>query len=151
MLIDVSLLFGLILINGVFAMSELAVARHADALSLAVMVIGLAYVSLVAGELVPKRLALTRPERIASAIARPMQMLSTAGRPVVSLLSASTDAALRILGVRKVKEPVVSLVGRPLSRCPGSRGYEPGEAEPGSPLPPVRRRPGARRRVHSLA
>ena len=141
MLIDASLLLGLIFINGVLAMSELAIvgsrrsrltqlaagghagaahalalssdpmrflstvqvgitaigiligavgdasiagrlrvgleeipvlAGHADGLSFAVTVIGLTYLSLVVGELVPKRFALTRPERIASVIARPM-------------------------------------------------------------------------------
>jgi len=84
-------------------------ARYADGLSLAVTVIGLTYLSLVIGELVPKRLALTRPERIASIIARPMQVLSAIGHPVISLLSVSTDTVLRVLRVRKVKEPVVSL------------------------------------------
>ena len=84
-------------------------APHAEGLSLTVMVIGLTYASLVIGELVPKRLALTRPERIASVIARPIQMLSTIGHPLVFVLSRSTDTVLRVLGVRKVKEPVVSL------------------------------------------
>jgi putative hemolysin len=84
-------------------------ARYADGLSLAVTVIGLTYLSLVIGELVPKRLALTRPERIASLIARPMQVLSTIGHPVIALLSISTDTVLRLMRVRKVKEPVVSL------------------------------------------
>jgi putative hemolysin len=86
-----------------------ALAPHAEGLSLAVMVLGLTYVSLVIGELVPKRLALTSPERIAGAIARPMQVLSTVVHPVVIVLSASTDAVLRAVGVTKVKEPMVSL------------------------------------------
>jgi putative hemolysin len=84
-------------------------APHAEGLSLVLMVIGLTYASLVIGELVPKRLALTHPERIATIIARPMQMLATIGHPVVAVLSASTDAVLRFLRVRKVKEPVVSM------------------------------------------
>ena len=44
------------------------------------MVVLLTYVSLILGELVPKRLALTRPEAIASRIARPMDILATIGR-----------------------------------------------------------------------
>jgi len=84
-------------------------APHSDGLSFAVTIIGLTYLSLVVGELVPKRLALTRPERIASVIARPMQLLSTVGHPIVSVLTVSTNTVLRILGVAKVKEPVVSL------------------------------------------
>jgi len=58
-------------------------APHADTLALVVMVVALTYVSLILGELVPKRLALTQPERIVSLIARPMQMLATVGRPLV--------------------------------------------------------------------
>ena len=66
-------------------------APYADVAALVIMVIGLTYVSLIIGELVPKRLALTRPEYIASLIARPMQWLATVTRPVVYLLSLSTD------------------------------------------------------------
>ena len=178
MLTDVILLLGLILLNGVFAMSEIAIvssrrtrllqmadaggtgARHAlklaseptrflssvqvgitsigilngaigeasiasrlstsiehvsvlapyaDTLSLAVMVILLTYVSLILGELVPKRLALTHPEAIASIIARPMDVLATLGRPIVTLLSVSTDTMLRLFGARLVKQPAVTL------------------------------------------
>lgn len=84
-------------------------AGHADSLALAVMVIVLTYVSLILGELVPKRLALTHPESVASLIARPMQILATIGRPLVWLLSASTDAILRLLRVRHIKQPAVTL------------------------------------------
>jgi len=78
-------------------------------LALIVMVVALTYVSLILGELVPKRLALTQPERISSLIARPMQMLATVGRPLVRLLTASTDMILRLGGVQHVKHPAVSL------------------------------------------
>jgi putative hemolysin len=84
-------------------------APYADTLSLAVMVIALTYVSLILGELVPKRLALTHPEAIASAIARPMEILATIGRPIVNVLSVSTDSLLRVFGVRPVKQPAVTL------------------------------------------
>ncbi|HEX2462410.1 MAG TPA: hemolysin family protein, partial [Vicinamibacterales bacterium] len=84
-------------------------APYADALSLAVMVMLLTYVSLILGELVPKRLALTHPEAIASIIARPMDVLATVGRPIVTLLSVSTDTILRSFGVRHVKQPAVTL------------------------------------------
>jgi putative hemolysin len=84
-------------------------APYADTLSLAVMVILLTYVSLILGELVPKRLALTHPEAIASIIARPMDVLATVGRPIVTLLSVSTDTILRSFGVRHVKQPAVTL------------------------------------------
>ncbi len=85
------------------------VAPYAETVAFAVMVVGLTYVSLIAGELVPKRLALTRPEAFATVLARPMQMLSSAVRPLVFLLSASTDAILRLLRVRHLKQPAVTL------------------------------------------
>jgi len=84
-------------------------APYAETLSLGVMVVLLTYVSLILGELVPKRLALTHPEAIASIIARPMELLATIGRPIVTLLSVSTDSILRVLGVRQVKQPAVTL------------------------------------------
>jgi putative hemolysin len=84
-------------------------ASYAEPLSLALMVIGLTYVSLIIGELVPKRFALTRPELIASTVARPMQWLSAVARPLVYLLSVSTNTALRLFGVRYVKTPAVTL------------------------------------------
>ena len=85
------------------------VAPYAEPLALGVMVVLLTYVSLILGELVPKRLALTHPEAIASIIARPLGVLASIGRPVVTLLSVSTDTILRLVGVRHVKQPVVTL------------------------------------------
>jgi putative hemolysin len=84
-------------------------APYAATLSLGVMVILLTYVSLIVGELVPKRLALTHPESIASIIARPMQMFAAIGRPIVTLLTVSTDTILRVFGVRRVMQPAVTL------------------------------------------
>jgi putative hemolysin len=84
-------------------------APYADTLALGIMVVALTYVSLIIGELVPKRLALTHPEAIASLIARPMQILAAVGRPLVFLLSVSTDAILRVLRVRQVKQPAVTV------------------------------------------
>lgn len=84
-------------------------APYAETLSLGLMVILLTYVSLILGELAPKRLALTHPEAIASIIARPMEVLATIGRPIVTLLSVSTDTLLRLFGARPVKQPAVTL------------------------------------------
>jgi putative hemolysin len=86
-----------------------AVAPYAETLSLTLMVVLLTYVSLILGELVPKRLALTHPERVAVLIARPMQILATVGRPIVYLLSVSTDSLLRLCGVRYSKRPGVTV------------------------------------------
>jgi putative hemolysin len=81
---------------------------YADALALGLIVLALTYVSLIFGELVPKRLALTHPEVVATLIARPMQVLARLGRPIVSVLSASTDGVLRLFGVRAAERPGVT-------------------------------------------
>ncbi len=86
-----------------------ALAPHAETLSLGLMVVLLTYFSLILGELVPKRLALTHPEAIASLIARPMDILATVARPIVRLLSVSTDGILRLVGVRQTKQPGVTV------------------------------------------
>lgn len=52
------------------------------------------------GELIPKRLALTNPERIASVVAIPLYWLSRVARPVVALLGAINRSVLRILGIK---------------------------------------------------
>jgi putative hemolysin len=85
-----------------------ALEPYAHALALGLMVVVLTYVSLIVGELAPKRFALTNPEAIASIIARPMQILAAAGRPLVAVLSASTEALLRLFRVRQVKGPAVT-------------------------------------------
>jgi putative hemolysin len=86
-----------------------AIAPYAETLSLVLMVVMLTYVSLILGELVPKRLAMTHPEAIASRIAGPMDALATAARPIVRLLSATTDGILRLFGVRQTKQPGVTV------------------------------------------
>ncbi|MCY1070582.1 hemolysin family protein [Nannocystis sp. RBIL2] len=67
----------------------------APELALATVVIGVSYLSLVLGELVPKSLALRWGEGYALLIARPLHLLSRAARPVVWLLTASSNAILR--------------------------------------------------------
>src|SRR6267143_3774527 len=72
-------------------------ARYAYAISMAIVVIGIAYFSLILGELVPKRIALVHPERIAVVIARTMRMFARVGAPIEWFLSASTNLVLRLL------------------------------------------------------
>lgn len=81
---------------------------YSDIIALTIVVAGITYLSLIIGELVPKRLALSNPEKIAKLIARPMTKLSLATAPLVSLLSVSTDGVLRIFGVKDSPEPLVS-------------------------------------------
>jgi putative hemolysin len=77
-------------------------------LSLVLVVLGITYLSLIVGELVPKRLALNNPERLAMAVAVPMQALSRVAYPAVHLLGLSTEFLLRALGIRPSTEPPVT-------------------------------------------
>jgi putative hemolysin len=72
-------------------------AAYADAISVGTVVIALTFLSLVIGELVPKRLALANPEGIASFMARPMNLLSRVTRPVIWALEHSTNFVLWLL------------------------------------------------------
>jgi putative hemolysin len=84
------------------------VAPYAKGVSVAVVVLVITYLSVVVGELVPKRLALLAPERIASVVARPMVWLAGITRPLVRLLSSSSNLLLRLLGARGTDEPPVT-------------------------------------------
>lgn len=83
-------------------------APYAEALSITLIVLVITYLTLIFGELVPKRIALNNPESIASAVARPMRLLSFAAAPLVIILSRSTEAVLRILRIREAEEPPVT-------------------------------------------
>jgi putative hemolysin len=74
----------------------------------AIVVLGITYLSLVLGELVPKRLGLSYPERIAMAIAVPMRWLSVITSPIVRLFSASTELVLWILRASPSNEPPIT-------------------------------------------
>lgn len=76
--------------------------------SFGVLIALITYLSLVVGELVPKRIGLNNPEGIAMAVAGFMSRLSVVATPLVKLLSLSTDGLLRLLGQRKSDEPSVS-------------------------------------------
>jgi putative hemolysin len=73
---------------------------YAHSISMAIVVIGISYFSLILGELVPKRIALLYPERIAAALARIMRLIAKAAAPIEWFLSASSDLVLRLLPVR---------------------------------------------------
>lgn len=83
-------------------------APYAESIAVAIVVLAITYVSLIIGELVPKRIALSHPERIAAAVAGPMRRLARIASPVVALLSASSNALLWLLRIKPVKEAPVS-------------------------------------------
>jgi putative hemolysin len=72
-------------------------APHADAIAMGTVVLAISYLSVVAGELVPKRLALTNPERFAMAVARPMTTISRVAGPAVTLLERTSNVIFRVL------------------------------------------------------
>lgn len=81
---------------------------YSQALSLALVVSLITYLSLVLGELGPKRIALNAPEPIACAVAEPMSRLSRVVSPLVHLLSLSTEGLIRMMGIRTGTEPAVT-------------------------------------------
>lgn len=83
-------------------------APYANQIAFGVVVAVITYCSLVLGELVPKRFGLSNPEGIAMLVARPMNWLSKFAGPLVSFLSVSTEALLRVLGFKPRKEVAVS-------------------------------------------
>ena len=83
-------------------------APYSEGLSFALVVAVITYLSVVIGELVPKRLALANPERLACAVAPSMRWLSRASGPVVHLLSNSTEALMKLLGVSTTSEPDIT-------------------------------------------
>jgi len=85
-----------------------ALAPYAGAVALGSVVAVTTYFSLIIGELVPKRLALHAPEKIARAVAIPMQFLSAVAKPLVLLLSTSTNCVMRIFGSKESREPPVT-------------------------------------------
>jgi putative hemolysin len=81
---------------------------YAGGISIFLVVIITTYLSLVIGELIPKRIALNNPEKIASMVSGFMKFLSKAMSPIVRLLAASTDLGLKILGMSASKEPPIT-------------------------------------------
>jgi putative hemolysin len=85
-----------------------ALVPYSDALSFGIVVSIVTYLSLVIGELVPKRLGLHNPEGVALLIAPPMRWLSLIAAPLIRLLGFSTDLILRVLRLKPSTEPPVT-------------------------------------------
>lgn len=85
-----------------------ALAAHSDFISIGIVVVSITYAMLIFGELVPKRVALNDPERIASVVASPLSLLSRVAGPFVFILSASTEVAIRALGIKPNNGPPVT-------------------------------------------
>ncbi|MBE9030865.1 HlyC/CorC family transporter [filamentous cyanobacterium LEGE 11480] len=82
--------------------------NYSQAIAFVLSIITITYLTLIVGELVPKRLALNSPESIAGTIAGPMSVIAKIAAPIVYLLSNSTDIVIRLLGIRPSDEPQVT-------------------------------------------
>jgi putative hemolysin len=85
-----------------------ALEPYSQILSILVGVLPITYLSLVLGELVPKRLAMRDPEGISSSIAGPMFVFTKFLSPIIRFLSFSTESVLRVMGVKVSEEPPVT-------------------------------------------
>jgi putative hemolysin len=81
---------------------------YSHTIALGMVVIGITYLFLVLGQLVPKRLAMRDPETIATVVAVPLRWFSKISFPIIHLLSVSTDAVCRPFGKEQAKEPGVT-------------------------------------------
>ena len=85
-----------------------SIAPHSEWISVAIVVTVITFLSLIIGELAPKRIGLNNPEGIARLLARPMQRLSRFAHPLIHLLGASTDILLKLVGFKPRPETPVS-------------------------------------------
>jgi putative hemolysin len=80
------------------------IAPHGESVSLAIVVVVISYVSLIVGELVPKRLALRAPERVSMILAPVMRSIAFISAPAVRFLSMSTELVLKLIPTRHSNE-----------------------------------------------
>lgn len=81
---------------------------YAEALSTALIVVVVTFVSIIFGELIPKRIGLLRSEKIARNVAGPMRFFSRLFHPIVWLLNKSSNLFFRIFNIRRMKEDAVT-------------------------------------------
>jgi putative hemolysin len=81
---------------------------YAPTIAIIVVVVFITFLSLVLGELVPKRIGLSNPEGIAKIVARPMNILSIIAMPFVWLLTFTGDLIVRILGIKPKSDTQVT-------------------------------------------
>ena len=85
-----------------------AIAGYADSLAFGIVIVLITTLTLILGELIPKRLALHQPERIAASIAGPMMFISRVFTPLVWVLGKITEFSLQLLGIKPSDEPPVT-------------------------------------------
>ncbi|HUL07525.1 MAG TPA: hemolysin family protein [Candidatus Acidoferrum sp.] len=85
-----------------------SLAAYAEPLAFGSVVVVITFLTLILGELVPKRLAVSRPEAIAAGVGRGMALLSRVAAPIVWFLSAMTELVLKLVPMRHGSEPAVT-------------------------------------------
>ncbi len=83
-------------------------APYHEAVGFGIVVLVTTYFSLILGELLPKHIAMTNPEKVAELVVKPMRFLSMAAAPAVKVLSWSSESLSRLFGIPIVKEQPVS-------------------------------------------
>lgn len=99
--------------------------RTATAIAQVVIVIAVTYLTIIFGELVPKRIGMNAAERVARTVARPMGLLSLIASPFVWLLAKSTAGITRLLGIQKTESKVTEAEIRSIIQ----EGAEDGEVQ----------------------
>jgi len=84
------------------------IGEYSETISLTIVVIAITILTIWLGELVPKRLGINSPERIAQVVAGPMLFISKVFSPFISLMSNATNFILRLLGVNPSTEPPIT-------------------------------------------
>src|SRR5688500_4679853 len=83
-----------------------SIREYSNGIATAIIVIIITYFSMVLGELVPKRIGLSRPETIAKLVAAPMRFVSIVTHPFIWLLSKSTYLLVKIFNIRSLETQV---------------------------------------------
>jgi len=84
------------------------IGEFSEEVALGIVVVIITILTIWLGELVPKRLGLNTPEKIAQAVAGPMLFLSKVFSPLIKLMSGATNFVLRVIGVNPSSEPPVT-------------------------------------------
>jgi putative hemolysin len=83
-------------------------APFAETVSLILVVIVITYFSIVIGELIPKRIAVSKPEDVVTRLSPTIKRLSRVMRPLTKLLSASTNLGIKVFNIDITREPAIT-------------------------------------------
>lgn len=84
------------------------IGAYSESIALGIVVVTITILTIWLGELVPKRLGIHKPERIASVVVGPMLFISRLFSPLVRLMSNGTDLVLTLFGIKPTNEPPIT-------------------------------------------